>query len=276
MRERLRAMAVERVDTADDPRLAPYLALRVRDAGRRDGLFVAETREVVRQLLAGRRFAVHSVLLADAAREALADTLERRPEVPVYLAPTPVLQAVVGFAFHRGCLALGVRGHGLPVDDVLAGSSRRLVLLEDVSNPDNVGGVLRVARALGADGALLSPSCCDPLYRKAIRVSMGAALTLPWVRVTDWAAALARVRAAGFTLVALSPREGTDVGALGSGVPLPDRTALLLGAEGSGLRAATRAGADLALRIPMVSGVDSLNVTTACAIALERLGGARR
>jgi tRNA G18 (ribose-2'-O)-methylase SpoU len=269
-------MAVERVDTADDPRLAPYLALRMRDAGRRDGLFVAETREVVRQLLAGRRFGVHSVLLAETAREALADALGRRPEVPVYLAPTPVLQAVVGFAFHRGCLALGVRGHSMSVDDVLAGSPRRLVLLEDVSNPDNVGGVLRVARALGADGALLSPACCDPLYRKAIRVSMGAALTLPWVRVTDWAAALARMRAAGFTLIALSPREGADVGALGADVPVPARTALLLGAEGSGLRAATRAGADFALRIPMVSGVDSLNVATACAVALERLGGARR
>ena len=265
-------MAVERVDTPDDPRLAPYRDLRLRETGQRCGLFVAETRDVVRQLLAGRRFGVHSVLLTDAARAPLADALAERPDVPVYLATPPVLKAVVGFDFHRGCVALGVRGTEASVDDVLAGLPRRLVLLEDVSNPDNVGGVLRAARALGAAGALLSPASGDPLYRKAIRVSVGAALLLPWARVTDWDAALARVRAAGFTLIALHPHDGVDVASLA----VPGRAALLLGAEGAGLRAATRTTADVTVRIPMAAGVDSLNVATACAIALERMGGARR
>jgi tRNA G18 (ribose-2'-O)-methylase SpoU len=272
MRTHLGPMALERVDTPDDPRLAPYRDLRVRETRNRDGLFVAETRAVVRQLLAGGRFGVHSVLLTDPARAALADALARRPGVPVYLAALPVLKAVVGFDFHRGCLALGVRGRETSVDDVLAGAQRRLVLLEDVGNPDNVGGVLRAARALAASGALLSPACCDPLYRKAIRVSLGAALHLPWARVADWDAALARVRAAGFTLIALHPHDGCDVAA----IPVPARAALLLGAEGAGLRAATRMAADITVRIPMADGVDSLNVATACAIALERLGGARR
>lgn len=275
MRDRLSAMAVETIDTADDPRLAPYLDLRTRGAGRRDGLFVAESRDVVRQLLAGTRFGVHSVLVTEAGHTSLAAALAQRPETPVYVAAPSVLKAVVGFDFHRGCLALGVRGSEASADAVLAAEPRRLVLLEDVSNPDNVGGVLRVARGLGADAALLSPACCDPLYRKAIRVSMGAALRLPWARVPDWVAVVARVRAAGFTLVALSPRHGTDVAALGADTPVPSRTALLLGAEGRGLRVETREAADLTVRIPMAHGIDSLNVVTACAIALERLGGAR-
>jgi tRNA G18 (ribose-2'-O)-methylase SpoU len=268
-------MTVERVDTPDDPRLAPYRDLRSSDTVRRKGLFVAETRDIVRQLLASRRFGVHSVLLTDTAREAIGDALDARVGFPIYLAPLPVLKAVVGFDFHRGCLALGVRDERSSIDDVLARGARRLVLLEDVSNPDNMGGILRVARGLGAHGTLLSPASGDPLYRKAIRVSMGAALELPWARVSDWDAALVRVRNAGFTLVALDPRDGVDVAALGCGVPVPSRTALLVGTEGAGLRATTRAAADLAIRIPMVRGVDSLNVVTACAIALERLGGAR-
>lgn len=268
-------MRVEKVETPDDPRLAPYRDLRAPDGVRRNGLFVAETQDVVRQLLASRRFAVHSVLLTDAGCEALADALEQRAGFPIYLAALPVLKAVVGFDFHRGCLALGVRDTGPSIDDLLAHAARRLVLLEDVSNPDNIGGVLRAARGLGAHGALLSPACGDPLYRKAIRVSVGAALELPWARASDWNATLTRVRDAGFSLVALDPHDGVDVAALGNGVPVPSRTALLVGAEGMGLRATTRAAADLAIRIPMVRGVDSLNVVTACAIALERLGGAR-
>jgi tRNA G18 (ribose-2'-O)-methylase SpoU len=135
--------------------------------------------------------------------------------VPAYVAPLRVLESIVGFEFHRGCVALGERGPELALDDLLAAAPRRLVLLEGVSNPDNVGGVLRVARALGADAAVLSPGCCDPLYRKAVRVSMGAALTLPFITVADWQRALVRVRAVGFTgsftpaAIATSPRSHT-------------------------------------------------------------------
>jgi len=269
-------MAVERIDTADDGRLAPYRALPEHEDQLREGLFVAETREVVRQLLDGSRFGVHSVLLTEAARSALADTLDRRPEVPVYVAPLTALKAVVGFDFHRGCLALGERGPEPSVDAILSAAPRRLVLLENVSNPDNVGGALRVARALGADAVLLSPGCADPLYRKAVRVSTGAVLRLPWARVPDWRAALARLRGDDIALIALTPRGDTDVAALSGTVPAPGRCALLLGAEGMGLRADTLAAADVRLRIPMTDGVDSLNLITACAVALDRLGGARR
>jgi tRNA G18 (ribose-2'-O)-methylase SpoU len=269
-------MPVECIHTADDPRLASYRGLHMHGEARRDGLFVAESRQIVRQLLRSTRLGVRSVLLTDAGRTALADDLERRPDVLAYVAPLPVLKAVVGFDFHRGCLALGERGPEPTVDDVLATEPHRLVLLEGVSNPDNVGGTLRVARALGADVVLLSPGCADPLHRKVVRVSMGAALDLPWARPVDWEHAIYRLRAAGFTLTALTPRGDVDVAALGREVAIPGRCALVLGAEGDGLRETTLAECQLRLRIPMAEGVDSLNVVTACAVALDRLGGARQ
>ena len=272
------AMALERIATAGDPRLAPYRALPAHDGTRRGGLFVAETRQVVRQLVRDGRYRLHSVLLTESAREALADCLSELERVPVYLAPLDVLKAVVGFDFHRGCLALVERGPepslaGL-LDSGLPGGPGRLVLLEEVTNPDNVGGIMRAARALGADAAVLSSGCCDPLYRKAVRVSVGAALTIPWARATDWPAALAAVREAGCLLIALTPDGDTDVAALDRCAG--ERAALVVGTEGVGLQRETVAAADLAVRIPIVPGVDSLNVVTACAIALDRLGGARR
>jgi tRNA G18 (ribose-2'-O)-methylase SpoU len=269
---------VERVDTAGDPRLLPFRDLRAPDAGRRDGLFVAETRGVVRELLASRRFRTRSLLLTSRALEDLADALAGRDEIPVYVAPQPVLKAVVGFDFHRGCLGLGERGSGSDLAEILGSAPRRLVVLDEVSNPDNVGGVLRVARGLGAGAVLLSTGSGDPLYRKAIRVSLGAALALPWARVTAWDETLGRLGAAGYVRVALSTAGTLDVAAVGtraSLAPLPERVALLLGNEGDGLRPATLAAADVTVRVPMAPGIDSLNVVTACAVALDRLGGAR-
>ena len=268
-------MPVERVDSADDPRLLPFRDLRAPDAGRRDGLFVAETRGVVRELLASRRFRTRSLLLTSRALDDLADALSRRDELPVYVAPLPVLKAVVGFDFHRGCLGLGERGSDSGLAEILDSAPRRLVVLDEVSNPDNVGGVLRVARALGADAVLLSSGSGDPLYRKTIRVSLGASLALPWARVTAWEEALGRLGAAGYVRVALSTAGALDVAALGVRAPVPERVALLLGNEGDGLRPATLAAADLTVRVPMAPGIDSLKVVTACAVALDRLGGAR-
>jgi tRNA G18 (ribose-2'-O)-methylase SpoU len=178
----------------------------------------------------------------------------------------------VGFDFHRGCVALGDRRADATLADVLATGALRLVVLEGASNPDNVGGVLRAARALGGEAAVLSPDCCDPLYRKAVRVSMGAALELPWTQSRDWRTSLDELRAAGFELVALTPHDGEDVADVGA---LPVRTALLLGAEADGLRRETLALAGVRLLIPMVPGIDSLNLVTACAVALDRLGWAR-
>jgi tRNA G18 (ribose-2'-O)-methylase SpoU len=268
-------MPLERVDDADDPRLAPYRDLPARDAGRHDGCFVAETREVVRQLLAGRRFTVRSVLLTEPALDALRGPLAAHPELPAYLAPLALLKRVVGFDFHRGCLALAERGADPGLTELLAHAPRRLVALEEVRNPDNVGGALRAARALGADGVLLSAGCCDPLYRKVVRVSMGAALLLPWARVADWDAALRALRAHGFGLLGLMPGAPTDVAALAGGAWLPERIALVAGTEGAGLRPSTLAAVDHRVRVPMAAGVDSLNVVAACAVALDRLGWAR-
>jgi tRNA G18 (ribose-2'-O)-methylase SpoU len=266
-------MALERVTSAHDPRLAAYRALPAHDAKRQDRHFVVETREVVRQLIREGRFRLHSVLLTESALAALGDCRADLAGVPLFLAPLDVLKAVVGFDFHRGCLALAERGPEPSLAELLGRAPRRLVLLEEVSNPDNVGGALRVARALGADAVVLSPGCCDPLYRKAVRVSLGAALTLPWTRVADWPTTLDAVRAAGCTVIALTPDGDTDVAAFERRAP--ERFALVVGAEGDGLRPATVAAADLVVRIPLVPGVDSLNLVTACAVALDRLGGAR-
>jgi tRNA G18 (ribose-2'-O)-methylase SpoU len=269
-------MAIVYVDDADDPRLAPYRDLGSHDARRRAATFVAESRQVVRMLLVSRRFGVRSALLTEASLDALSDALRPHTDVPVYVAPLPVLKRVVGFDFHRGCVALGDRGTAATLADVLATGAQRLVVLEGASNPDNVGGVLRAAQALGADAVVLSPDCCDPLYRKAVRVSMGAALDLPWAQSRDWGASLAELRAAGFHMVALTPHDGDDVADAGGAIIRPVRTALLLGAEDDGLRPETLAVAAVHLRIPMVAGVDSLNLVTACAVALDRLGWARR
>jgi tRNA G18 (ribose-2'-O)-methylase SpoU len=236
---------------------------------------------VVRRLIAGGRFRVRSVLLTRAALPGLREALGRLPAgAPVYLASARTVRQLAGFNFHRGCLAVGERGGGASPDALLVGARpgpQRLLALEAVANPDNVGGVFRSAMALGADGVLLSPGCADPLYRKAIRVSVGGTLTVPFARASDWPASLRRLRDAGFTLVALTTRrDALDVSELGRTRPIPARTALLLGNEGDGLSAGARAAADLEVTIPMAPGADSLNVATAAGIALHRLGLAAR
>jgi tRNA G18 (ribose-2'-O)-methylase SpoU len=172
----------------------------------------------------------------------------------------------VGFDFHRGCLAAGDRPGDIPLESLLA--ARVLVVLERVTNPDNVGAVFRSALAFGAGGVVLSRGSADPLYRKAIRVSMGATLRVPFARLEEWPTPLARLGAAGFTIVALTPAAVLDIAELGR----PERVALLLGAEGDGLGAAARACADVEVAIRMAPGANSLNVATAAAIGLHRLG----
>src|SRR5262245_3868238 len=253
-------MPIEPIDDPTDPRVADYRALQDAELRRRHGLFVAESRAVVRALLASARFRTRSVLLTAPALESLRDALPAH--VPVYLTSHEVARAVVGFDFHRGCVALGERGAEPPLEALLRAPGPRVVLaLEDVSNPDNVGGAFRNARAFGADLVLLSPACGDPLYRKAVRTSMGAALAVPFAHLADWADGLAQLRAAGYILAALTPEPAAlDLARLGAERPIPPRLALVLGAEGPGLRAETLAAADLRVRIAMAPGVDSLNV----------------
>jgi tRNA G18 (ribose-2'-O)-methylase SpoU len=270
-------MPIEPIHDPADPRVADYRDIRDAELRRRRGLFVAESRAVVRRLLASARFRTRSVLLTAPALEALRGALPAADaSVPIYLTSHETARAVVGFDFHRGCVALGERALE-PSLAALAGrpGSRVLVVLEDASNPDNVGGVFRNGRAFGADAILLSSGCADPLYRKAIRVSMGASLVVPFAHLSDWKDGLARLREAGYTLVALTPDPSAlDIALLGAAWPLPSRVAVLLGSEGHGLSAETRAAADLEMRIAMAPGVDSVNVATSAGIALHRIRSA--
>lgn len=264
------------VSSADDPCLRDYANLtdaQLRDAdwaGER-GVFIAEGELVVRRLLASR-FTVRSLLVTPTGLERIADAAATLPErTPVYVVDPALMGEVVGFPFHRGILACGERPATVPLDEVL-GAARTLVVLEDLSNADNVGAVFRNVGALaGADAAVvLSPGCCDPLYRKSLRVSMGQALRVPFTRAVPWPQALEGVSAAGFEVVGLTPDPGTvDIGRYKR--PPGGRLALLLGAEGPGLTEAAFRHCRMRVRIPMDPGADSLNVATALAVALAAL-----
>jgi tRNA G18 (ribose-2'-O)-methylase SpoU len=235
----------------------------------RAGLFVAEGRLTVERLLDEGRFAIESVAVTPAAEQALAAVLARHPGVPVHVCDPPVLEAITGFDFHRGCLALARRPPAaLPLSAFAAAS--RLLALEGVGNPDNVGGLFRVALALGAGGVLLDAASGDPLYRKAIRTSMAASLRVPFARVERWPSGLDELKAHGFQAIALTP----DPSALALAdyrVQPETRLILLLGSEGPGLRPETMDYADVKLRIPIDARADSLNVVVAAGIALASL-----
>ena len=267
-------MGVERVDSLEDPRVAAYRGVRDGDLLRSCGLFVAEGRHIVRRVVEDGRYSVQSLLVNDAALNGLGPLLDRLDaSVPILVAEPKTLSAIAGYDMHRGCLALVHRLPPTPVD-VLAETTALLVVLEGVSNADNVGGIFRNAAAFSAGGVLLSPTCCDPLYRKSIRTSMGATLSVPFARAEqdDWPRVLTRLSEAGFTLVALTPREPSDSLESFAARPRTPRVALMLGTEGAGLTAAAESAAEYRVRIPITADVDSLNVATAAAIALYELG----
>lgn len=260
------------IDSLDDPRVAVYRDIPDAELLRRHGMFVAEGRQVVKHLLASRRFQAQSVLVSPAALEGLRDALACRPGLPVYVMPVDRLSALVGFNVHRGCLAIGVRPPAIPADAWWrdAGGSDLIVAAERIGNADNLGALFRNAIAFGAGGVLLSPGCCDPLYRKSIRVSMGAALSLPYAVDDAWPQGLGMMRAAGVRVLAMTPREPARdlddaLAAHGAGAPL----AILVGHEGDGLSEQAMAAADERVRVPLAPGVDSLNVATAAAVALH-------
>jgi tRNA G18 (ribose-2'-O)-methylase SpoU len=232
---------------------------------------VAEGRVVLEKLVRDGRHPLRSILVAQARVPSLADVLAQAPEeVPVYAASQAVMDAVVGFHIHRGILAVGER-RPLDAEALIAGLPRRALVvgLVGIANHDNMGGLFRNAAAFGADAVLLDDSCCDPLYRKATRVSVGAALTVPFARAGGAEALCRRLAAAGFSLLALSPRGRCDL----ADVEAPARTAVLFGAEGPGLPQALLAQVQ-GVRIPMAGGFDSLNVATASGIVLHRLASA--
>lgn len=256
------------IDDVDDPRVAAYRDVRERDLVGREGLFVAEGEVVVRVLLGPRsRHRPVSLLIAEKRVASLA-SLVATAEIPVYAASQAAMDRVVGFPIHRGILALGRRAPVEQAGDVLAGLGSRalVVVLSGIANHDNMGGVCRNAAAFGADAVILDGDCCDPFYRKAIRVSVGAALTLRFARVAAIGEALDGLAANGFATLALSPAGAEAL----SDIARPNRIAVVFGAEGPGLPPTVLARTRT-VRIAMAQGVDSLNVATASGIVLHRL-----
>jgi tRNA G18 (ribose-2'-O)-methylase SpoU len=259
---------IVRIEHASDPRLASFRDVGNSHALESAGLFLAEGRLVVQRLIEDGRFPIHAILVTDAARNALSGALDP-VSAAVYVCDQRIVHAITGFNFHRGCLALARRVPSAASTDRYSAASRVLAL-EGVGNPDNVGGLFRVALALGAEGVLLDAACGDPLYRKAIRTSMAATLRVPFVRATDLRAELCSLRSAGFRLVALTPAAGAQsIGELAHA--RRERLVLMLGAEGSGLTPDTMELADVRARIPVDARADSLNVVVSAAIALHVL-----
>jgi tRNA G18 (ribose-2'-O)-methylase SpoU len=263
------------IDDPADPRLAPYAAMRERDLVGRAGRFIVEGEVTLRVMLSARaRFGLESVLLAPERLAGLEAALARLPErVPVYTAAKPVMSAITGFPIHRGVLGVGLRG-GEAADDARPGlppapAPALVVGLVGLTNHDNVGGLFRNAAAFGADAVLLDGATCDPLYRKAIRVSAGAALIVPFLQLADADALLAFAARHALEPLALSPGGAEPLGTL---TP-PARTLLLLGSEGPGLPPDLMARLRT-VRIAMAPEFDSLNVATAGAIALHHLSRA--
>ncbi|WP_328814322.1 TrmH family RNA methyltransferase [Nonomuraea cypriaca] len=264
---------LEYVTAPDDPRLSDYT--RLRDVELRKsleaerGLFLAEGEKVIRRAI-GAGYPVRSVLTTRRWLTQLEDVLG---DATVYVVTDEIMSGVAGFPVHRGALA-SMRRTPLPsVETLLKAAGGRILVLEDLVDHSNVGAIFRSAAALGVDGIVLSPRCADPLYRRAVKVSMGAVFSIPYARMDDWYAGLAQVRQTGYRTLALTPdQRATPMDA----VKLGDRVALLLGSEGDGLSSHWLEEADEAVCIPMspaamAAGVDSLNVVAAAAIACHGL-----
>lgn len=255
------------IDDPLDPRIATYRDIRERDLTGREGLFIAEGEVVVRMLFGRSIHPPVSLLVAEKRVAALSGLIASIPDhVPVFAASQAVLDRVAGFPLHRGILAVGRRAPTPAIGTLLAGSGpgATVVVLFGIANHDNMGGIFRNAAAFGARAVILDSDCCDPLYRKAIRVSVGAALTIPFARLGRGDDPLAILAAHGFESVALSPGGASLLGEM----ERPDRVAVLFGTEGDGLPKSILDRVRT-VRIPMAGDLDSLNVATASGIVLH-------
>ena len=287
--------AVIEVEDLEDSRLAGFRDLNHPAARRRLeaelGIIVVEGRVAVRQLL-DSGLTVRALLVDDHQVTLAIDLVEavRTTGAPVYVVPRDRMASLVGFRLHRGVVAVAGRPPDADPDRVLTeaaggtglhGGPPLVAVLEGLNDPENVGALFRNAAAFGVRAVLLDPTCADPLYRRAVRVSVGHALHLPFARLDPWPHGLDRVRSAGFAVCALAPRPGArplvSLHALrthlATRAPAPVGVALLVGAEGPGLSAGALAAADEVVTVPMAPGVDSLNVATAAAVAFDRLSG---
>ncbi len=263
------AVLTEVVDP-DDPRLADYRDLRDVELRKHleaeHGLFLAEGEKVVRRAVEAG-YAPRSFLMAPRWLDGLSDVLAQT-DAPCYVVSEELAEQVTGFHVHRGALA-SLRRRPLPaLDEVLSGA-RTVLVLEDIVDHTNVGAILRSGAALDVDAVLLSPRCADPLYRRAVKVAMGAVFSMPWTRVDEWYDALPALSVRGFTTVAMTLAE--DAEPLERAVAGLDRVALVLGGEGHGLSPRWQSSADRRAVIPMRPGIDSLNVAAATAVACYAL-----
>ena len=254
------------VTAADDPRLADYRDLRDVELRKHleaeHGLFLAEGEKVVRRAVEAG-LAPRSFLMAPRWLDGLADVLVTT-DAPCYVVSEELAEQVTGFHVHRGALASLERSPLPTLDSVLA-EARSILVLEDIVDHTNVGAIFRSGAALGFDAVLLSPRCADPLYRRSIKVGMGAVFTTPWTRLDDWYDALPSLSARGFTTIALTLAD--DAVAIEQAVAGLDKVALVLGSEGHGLSPRWEQSADRRAIIPMRAGIDSLNVAAATAVA---------
>jgi tRNA G18 (ribose-2'-O)-methylase SpoU len=258
------------VDDPDDPRLADYRDLRDVELRKHleaeHGLFLAEGEKVVRRAVEAG-FTPRSFLMAPRWLDGLRDVLGTS-DAPCYVVSEDLAERVTGFHVHRGALA-SLERRPLPSLDEVLERARTVLVLEDIVDHTNVGAILRSGAALGVDAVLLSPRCADPLYRRAVKVAMGAVFSLPWTRVEDWYDTLPSLSSRGFTTVAMTLAE--DAVPLDAAVAGLDRVALVLGGEGHGLSPRWQASADRRAVIPMREGIDSLNVAAATAVACYAL-----
>jgi tRNA G18 (ribose-2'-O)-methylase SpoU len=264
------APTVIHVTAPDDPRIAVYRAVRERDLAGREHGFIAEG-EVVLRVALGKdsRCRPSSLLIAESRLARLQPLVaDLHSAIPIYAASQAVMDAVVGFPIHRGILAFGARPPDPGAAALLADAPARalVMVLVGIANHDNMGGLFRNAAAFGVHAVLLDGTCCDPLYRKAIRVSVGATLKVPFARLAQGEDVIQRLAAAGFEPLALSPNGASHI----RQVARPDRAAILLGAEGPGLPPDLLARTTT-VAIPMSPGWDSLNVAAASAIVLHAL-----
>lgn len=285
-----------RIEDADDPRIADFHAIRERDLTGRHGRFIAEGTVVLRMLAAAHRrsvagkgdgegmamdasrrgstgFTAEKILLLENRASGVSDILDDFPEdVPVYLASGPVLDLIAGFHLHRGVLALGRRIEEIEAAQLIARSPEKglIVAAFGISNHDNIGSIFRNAAAFGADAVLLDSQCCDPLYRKALRVSVGSVLSVPYARGGTAGDLLSALSGHGFAIWGLSPAGETEI----RHVPADDRMALITGTEGEGLSTDVLSSVKTA-RIAQAPGLDSLNAGTATGIALYEIAMAQ-
>ncbi|QNE34170.1 TrmH family RNA methyltransferase [Leifsonia shinshuensis] len=262
-------MQIQRVTDLTADGLADYsrltdVALR-RVSEPEGGLYIAESTKVItRALAAGHR--PRSVLLQEQWLDDVAPLLDAYPDVPVYVGEPALLEQLTGYHLHRGALA-AMHRPVLPDPRVLLEGARRVVVLEDIVDHTNVGAIFRSVAGLGADAVLVSPRCADPLYRRSVRVSMGTVLQVPWTRIPEWDEAAPLLHEAGFEIAALALADDA-VGLDAYAARAPERAALVFGSEGDGLSRRALAAADTVVTIPMLHGVDSLNVASASAVVL--------